>query len=123
MVAALGLPPLAQAAEGVRHTGIVVAVQADHRGITLEEIGPSTGATSAPIRKSIAVTPETMVRLVTRGEQAAAGGWPGGFTEAPLAPSDIKAGDYVTITAESRNGKLVARSVDVLRPAAEPAGR
>jgi hypothetical protein len=122
-VAALWMPPLAQATEDARHTGIVVAVQADHRGVTLEEIGPWTGRKHGQVRRSIAVTPETTVLVVTRADQAAAGGWPGGFSETSLAPSDIKPGDYVTITTESRKGKLIARSMEILRPTPEPAGR
>jgi hypothetical protein len=123
VIAALWLSPLAQAAEGVKHTGIVVAVEADHGAITLEELGPSTGSQPALHRRSIALTPETTVLVVTRAEQPAAGGWPGGFGESPLARSDIKTGDYVTVTTESRHGKLVARSVEVLRPTPEPARR
>ncbi len=122
-VAGLWMPPLAQATEGARHTGIVVAVQADDRGITLEEMGPWTGPKHGQVRRSVVLTPETMVLAVTRAEQAAAGGWPGGFSETPLAPSQIKPGDYVTVTTESRNGKLIARSMEVLRPTPEPAGR
>jgi hypothetical protein len=116
---ALWLSPPAQAAEGVRHTGIVVAIEADQRAITLEEVGPWTGAKQGHVRRTIAVTPETTVVAVTRARQAAPGGWPGGFGETPLARSDIKAGDYVTVTAESRGGKLVARSLEVLRPTPE----
>jgi hypothetical protein len=123
VIVALGLSSLAQAGEGFKHTGLVVAVEADLGAITLEQIGPSTGSRPGHLRRSIALTPETTVLVVTRAEQAAAGGWPGGFSESPLARSDIKPGDYVTVTAESRNGKLVARSVEVLRPTPEPARR
>jgi hypothetical protein len=122
-VAALGMPTLAQAADATRHTGIVVAVQADQRGITLEEMGPWTGPSHGQVRRSVALTPETTVLVVTRAEQAAAGGWPGGFSATPLAHSAIRAGDYVTATTESRKGKLVALSIEVLRPTPEPAGR
>jgi hypothetical protein len=122
-LAGVWMPPLAQATEGARHTGIVVAVQADHRGITLEEIGPWTGPKHGQLRRSIAVTPQTTLLVVTRAEQAAGGGWPGGFSAAPIAPSDIEPGDYVTITTESRNGELIARSLEVLRPTPEPAAR
>jgi hypothetical protein len=69
------------------------------------------------------VTPETTVVAVTRAERSAGGGWLGGFSQTLLAPSDVKPGDYVTVTVECRNGKLVARSMEVLRPTAEPAGR
>jgi hypothetical protein len=120
VVAALWLSPTAQAAEGAKHTGIVVAVEADQRGITLEEIGPWTGSRQGQVRRTIALTPETTVLVVTRAGQAAAGGWPGGFSEAPLTRSDLKPGDYVTVTTESRGGKLIARSMEVLRPTPEP---
>src|SRR5262249_52410638 len=108
VVAALGLPPLAQAAEG-KHTGIVVAVAADQKALALEEIGAWTSSKPGSARMSIAVTPETTVVVVTRAEGGGAGGWPGGFSEPRLAPADIKPGDYVTVTTESRNGKLTAR--------------
>jgi hypothetical protein len=124
-VAAAGLlaTPLAQAAGDARHTGIVVAVQADHGGITVEEIGPWTGPARGHVRRSVAVTPETTVLVVTRAEKAPAGGWPGGFSQTPLAPSEIKPGDYVTVTTARRNGTLIARSLELLRPTPEPAGR
>lgn len=119
-VAGLWLPALAQATDEARHTGIVVAVQADRRGITLEEIGPWTGPTRGQVRRSVALTPETTVVVVTRAERVPAGGWPGGFGETPAAPSHVKPGDYVTVTARSRDGQLIARSLEVLRPTPEP---
>jgi hypothetical protein len=56
--------------------------------ITLEEVSPWTGPAHGQVRRSVAVTPETTVLVVTRAEEGTAGRWPGGFSEIPLAPSD-----------------------------------
>jgi hypothetical protein len=47
----------------------------------------------------------------------------GAFVESPLAATSLKPGDYVTVTTETRDGGLVARTVQVLQPSPEAPGR
>jgi hypothetical protein len=103
------------AAEPSRHTGTVVAVQSDHKTLVLDEMGPWTGPASRPTRLSIALTPDTVVTLATRAKAGASAEWPGSFAESTLAATEIRPGDSVTVIADSRQGRLVARSIVVVR--------
>lgn len=106
----------AHGAAETRHSGTIARLSANGRTITLEEMGPWTAGGHARDELSIALEPSTKIELVARSKQAAAGQWPGGFTETPLAPSDLRAGDYVTVAAEPNHGRVVALSITVIRP-------
>ena len=71
---ATGAPILA--AQGPKESGIVRSIDQATRTITLEEMGPWHGPTTAPTERAIAFTPSTRVELVTRTTQPADGGWP-----------------------------------------------
>jgi hypothetical protein len=107
---------VAPGAVEMRHSGTIVRLSTDDRTLTLEELGPWTARSRARETLSIALEPATKVELVARSKQAATGQWPGGFKATSLTPSDLRTGDYVTVAAERDHGRLVARSVTVIRP-------
>jgi hypothetical protein len=106
----------AHGAAEARHSGTIARLSGNGRTITLEELGPWTAGGHARDELSIALEPSTKIELVARSKEAAADQWPGGFKETPLAPSDLRAGDYVTVAAHRNHGRLVALSVTVIRP-------
>ncbi len=112
LLAAAGLP--AAGAAEVKHSGRIVATAADGKTITVEEVGPWTKGNLTLVKHPIALEPGTKIEMVSRAETGAQ--WPGGFKEASLSASDLRVDDYVTVTAESRGGRLVATSVQVIRP-------
>ncbi len=105
-----------------RYSGTILAVDASGRSITLEELGagPRGKRKNEIIARSIALTPATKILLVTRVGESQALDWPGGFKETPLATADLHTGDYATVLAESKAGRLVATSVQVMRPVNPP---
>jgi hypothetical protein len=119
LVASLSLMPVGGAAEETRHTGKIVAIQPDRQSFTLEEMGPWTGPQHGVIKQVVRLAPDTKVVMVTRAQASEGDAWPGGFTQSPIAPSDLRPGDYVTVEGDARKGHLVARWVTVVRPAPE----
>jgi hypothetical protein len=111
------------AASEARHTGTVVAVEPDRRRIAVEEMGPWVGPKQGVVKHWIALVPETKVAAISRSDRPGKNGWAGGFAAAPLTAEAIKPGDFVTVTTETRDGRLVARSVEVLRPSPEGGAR
>jgi hypothetical protein len=111
------------AASEARHTGTVVAVEPDRRRIAIEEMGPWVGPRQGVVKLWIALAPQTKVAAITRSEGPGKDGWAGNFAAAPLTADAIKPGDFVTVTTETRDGRLVARSVEVLRPGPEGGAR
>lgn len=79
-------------------------------------MGPWTARNHARDELSIALEPSTKIDLVARSKEAGAGQWPEGFKQKPLSPSDLRTGDYVTVATDRDPGRLVARSVTVIRP-------
>ncbi len=105
-----------------RHSGVIVAVAPDAGTITVEEMGPWAGPSATPVRWTIRLTPETRIELVVRAEEpATAGGWRGDFTAVPLAPRELRPGDFVTVTGVA--GGRAASSVSVVRPEPPPHAR
>jgi hypothetical protein len=110
----------ARAGEAARHSGLLVAVSPAQGTVTLDEIG--AWYPGAPdVRRVVALTPLTRVVLVSRAPGRARDGWPGGFNDAPLLSSALRAGDYANMTVAARDGQLVAISITVIRPD-QPAG-
>jgi hypothetical protein len=107
MVAVL-LPAIAPAAGEARYSGRIAVAGATE--ITLEELGPWTPG--SPITRVFALGPATRIERVARSKRAAP--WPGGFEATALAARDLRAGEFATVTAEHRDGRLVASSVTVV---------
>ncbi len=97
-------------------SGKILALDGGHRVITLEEVGPGTGRPAGLVTRRIELTSATRIELVSRARAAAAGGWAGGFKQAPQTATHLRVGDYVTVTIESRPGHGRAVSVTVMRP-------
>jgi hypothetical protein len=110
-------------ASEAKHTGTVAAVEPDRQRIAVEEMGPWAGPKQGIVKRWIALVPETKVAAISRSDRPTKDGWRGDFAAAPLTAAAIKPGDFVTVTTETRDGRLVARSVEVLRPSPEAAAR
>jgi hypothetical protein len=104
----------AAAAEDMKHSGTITEIAPNR--ITILEMGPWAGS-AALERRSIDIDQQTTVALAERVDDTGPAGWPGGFRETPLSPSDLRVGDYVTVTTtKSEAGRLVAASISVVRP-------
>jgi hypothetical protein len=86
-------------------------------------MGPWVGPGQGIVKRWIVLIPETKVTEVSRSDRPAREGWPGDFASEPVTVSAIKPGDFATVTTDTRGGRLIARSVDVLRPSPEAIGR
>jgi len=119
---ALGCLILSSAVEaGPRYSGTIVAIDSAGSSITLNELGAGVpGGHNQVIPRVIGLSPGTTLLLATRAADSEETGWRGGYTESPIATTDLKPGDFATVEAETRDGKLVAISVVVVRPTAEP---
>jgi hypothetical protein len=122
IVLALGCLCLSFAVEAApRYSGTIVAVDPAGSSITLNELGAGVpGGRNQEIPHVIGLSPGTKLLLATRAADSEETGWRGGYTESPIAATDLKPGDFATVEAETRDGKLVAISVVVVRPTAEP---
>jgi hypothetical protein len=112
------LASTAQSADRARFSGHIKEVGPNGQKIVLDEVGQGVTGTSKNemIGRSIALAPDTRITLATRSEDAEGPEWSGGFKETPLAATDLQVGDYATVEAQTRDGRLVAVSVVVLRP-------
>ena len=117
-LSALLLAGPARAASAETHSGSVGAVDLQRYTVTVEEMGPWRGPASRPASRAIRFTPETAVALVQRSTTPPPGGWPRGYVEAPLAVSEIRPGDFVSVTVARHAGRITARSIAVGRPPA-----
>ena len=115
ILVAVGMPALA--AHSSKESGTVASIDPVARTITLDEMGPWHGPTTATTRHSIVFTPSTRIELVTRSKQPAAGGWPGGYVDSSLSAADVRPGDFVTVEVAHEHGGPVATSIDVVRGA------
>jgi hypothetical protein len=110
----------ALAAEQPKYSGKVVAIDPSGQTITLEELGPGTSSGNQVIARRIRLTPQTNILVASRVQDERAGSWPGTFTESPVEASSLSPGDFVTVEAQKRDGRLVAVSVVVVRPGPSP---
>jgi hypothetical protein len=110
----------AHASEQPKYSGKVVAVDPSGPTITLEELGAGTNSGNRVIAHRIRLTPETNITVASRVQEERPGSWPGTFTESPVEASVISPGDFVTVEAQKRDGRLVAVSVVVARPGPSP---
>jgi len=118
---ALGCLILSSAVEAApRYSGTIVAVDLAGSSITLNELGAAgPGGRNQEIPRVIGLAPGTKLLLAVRAADSEDAEWRGGYTESPIAATDLKPGDFATVEAETRDGKLVAISVVVVRPTAE----
>jgi hypothetical protein len=105
-----------RAGEELKHSGRLAQIGPDGQVVTLEEMVTWTGPGSGLTEHSVAISTATRVRLIRRAGGANTNGWLGGFTVAPLSRSELRVGDWVTVEAEREGDRLVAASVEVVRP-------
>jgi len=110
--AALLVVSVAEAAD-LRFSGHVAAVDPGGDTILVEELGAGKGQQPAVIQRSVSIGPETAFEVVERSQD---GGLPSVFKTAPASRTDVKAGDFVTVTAHRRGNRLHAASVSIIRP-------
>jgi hypothetical protein len=101
-----------------RRGGTVVSL--DGPTLTIEEMGQWTGTSTRATRTSIMITSETRIELLERARDASARDPLGSFRASSLARSDLRAGDYVTVTMQSTGERHVATSIAVVRPSGPP---
>jgi hypothetical protein len=108
------------AAQTVRHSGTLLALDTERGTAVIEEVGPwrvKDGQTQV-IRRILIVTPATEYALFMRVN--ASGGFPGDFIEGPLEASDLAPGNFVTAECRLERGRLIAVKITWADPA-EPA--
>ena len=71
----------------------------------------------------IGLVHQTKGAVISRSDRPGQDGWSGGFAAAPLTAEALEPGDFVTVTTETRDGRLVARSLEILRPSPEGGAR
>ena len=114
----LAAPSVAAMTEGVsqQHSGRILDVNLPGQTIRLEEMGPGVGPEARPVARRFEILPETNIALVAPALRTPEGRWPDSFVVSRPAVSDLRAGDYVTVTAEHRDGRWIARSITIVRP-------
>lgn len=116
---ALGLlltASLSGAATTEKHSGVLVAADPAQQTITIEEMGPWRGPNTSPIPCVFRLTSATKIAVAERTQDGNLG-WPWAFTERSLEPSDLRAGDYVTVMTEPEGRRADVVRVEVVRPA------
>lgn len=107
------LVPPAWAAAMEQHSGVVVSV--DGLRMTIDEMGPWHGPATQPTRRVFQLSDGTAVALAERTREGS-DGWPWAFSDQPAQLSDVRAGDFVTVTTEPRGRRTVALRVLVVTP-------
>ena len=98
---------------GTKHVGVVVTASPTH--LTIDEMGPWLGPDTRPMRYVFQLTGTTKVARTER-TQKGRDGWAWGFSEEQLRRSDLRPGDFVTVTAKRSGDNAVAISVLAVRP-------
>jgi hypothetical protein len=109
----------AVAAETALHTGTIVGTNTKSGTVTIEEMGPWRGPSTQPVEREFHLTSSTVVELAFR--KAEPGGHTGMFVDRPLAATDLRPGDYATVTVAREDGKSVATKIEIVRPGARTA--
>jgi hypothetical protein len=104
----------ALAREGARHSGPMVSENMKQDTVTIAEMGPWHGTKTHPVRREFRLAPSTKVELAVRSSESR--GFEGAFAERPMKATDLRVGDYVTVTVQHEGGKLVATEVEIVRP-------
>jgi len=100
-----------------KHAGVVVAV--DQTRITIDEMGPWHGPSTRPMRLVFQLAGTTKVALAGRKREGP-NGWGWAFDEEGLRRTDLRPGDFVTVTARRSGDDAVAISVLAVRPGSKP---
>lgn len=101
------------AANVEKHTGVVTAV--DDTQIAIDEMGPWYGPSTQPTRRVFQRTATTRLTVAERTQEGT-DGWPWAFSDQSAPASDLRVGDFVTVTTESRGARSVAVQVLTVRP-------
>jgi hypothetical protein len=104
------------AATTEKHSGILVAADPTQQTITIEEMGPWRGPNTSPIRRVFRLASTTKIAVAERTQDGNLG-WPWAFTERSLEPSQLRAGDHVTVMTEQEGRRADVVRVEVVRPA------
>jgi len=98
---------------GTKHVGVVVTASPTH--LTIDEMGPWLGPDTRPMRYVFQLTGTTKVARTERTQEGK-DGWAWGFSEEQLRRTDLRPGDFVTVTARRSGDNAVAISVLAVRP-------
>jgi putative zinc finger protein len=98
---------------GTKHVGVVVTASPTH--LTIDEMGPWLGPGTRPMRYVFQLTGTTKVARTERTKEGR-NGWAWGFSEEQLRRTDLRPGDFVTVTARRSGDNAVAISVLAVRP-------
>lgn len=109
-----------EATAGVKHSGIVLAVDRQSGVLTIGEVGPwrLVDGTTQVTRRTIKLTASTQYSVFMRVNVP--GQFGGDFIEVPLEATDLSVGDFVTADCVAQRGRLVALRVSMTDPG-EPA--
>jgi hypothetical protein len=97
---------------GTKHVGVVVTASPTH--LTIDEMGPWRGPDTRPMRYVFRLTGTTKVARTERTQESR-DGWGWGFSEEQLRRTDLRPGDFVTVTARRSGDNAVAISVLAVR--------
>jgi len=97
-----------------RHSGVVVGVAPDGSSITIDELVAAPGPKPVSVKRTIRLNPDVPIEQVRRGEGPGRTTMPGWATQL-LRPSDLKPGDFVTVTTR-REGGDHAVALEVVPP-------
>jgi len=100
-----------------KHAGVVVTV--NQTRITIDEMGPWHGPNTRPMRLAFQLAGTTKVALAGRKREGP-DGWGWAFDEEGLRRTDLRPGDFVTVTARRNGDDAVAISVLAVRPSSLP---
>jgi hypothetical protein len=98
---------------GTKHVGVVVTASPTH--LTIDEMGPWLGPDTRPMRYVFQLTGTTKVARTERTRDGR-DGWAWGFSEEQLRRTDLRPGDFVTVTTQRSGDNAVAISVLAVRP-------
>ena len=99
----------------VGYAGDVLSVDPATGSIIVGDMGPLLANGHSEItRRSIRVTPSTALTKVARAQGIAPSGWIGDFVARDLAPSELKPGDFVAVTATSGKDSPQALKITVV---------
>lgn len=97
------------------YSGVVLGVDWGAGRIVVGDMGPMLkGGKSEIARRSIQVTPSARVVRVKRASGVAPSGWFGDYVETGLAATDIKPGDWVTVSVRRDDQHVTAVKVTVV---------
>jgi hypothetical protein len=97
------------------YAGNVLAIDATTGNIVVGDMGPlQNDGRSEIARRSIVLTPSTEFTKVIRTQGVAPSGWIGDYVTTRVAPSEVKPGDFVAVTASLEQNGPQALKVTVV---------